>query len=224
MTEKIITIDGPSGSGKGTISRLIAERLGADLLDSGALYRLTALAAHLSVTDLNNERALASLAESLDIEFRVEGDSTLVFLNEQNVSSLIREESIGMMASQVAAFGKVREALLARQRAFYTQKGLVADGRDMGTVVFPNAPLKVFLTASAEIRASRRVEQLARANVKGDYETILKDIQTRDEQDRTRALAPLVPAQNAVIIDCTEMEIVEVRDEILTHAESFGLR
>lgn len=208
--EKLITIDGPSGSGKGTISRLIAKETGFELLDSGALYRLTALAAHNLVADMSSETQLAHIAGGLEIAFVAGGENTQVFLNEQDVTDVIRQEQIGMWASQVAAYPKVREALLQRQRSFLTTRGLIADGRDMGTVVFPAAPLKVFLTASAEIRAQRRVSQLKRAGIESDYAVILADIEQRDERDRSRKVAPLIPATDAHVIDCSALEISDV--------------
>jgi len=220
---KIITLDGPSGSGKGTISRLIAGDMGYELLDSGALYRLTALSAYNQNVDFTNESALASIAQRLDIVFIAGDQSTTALLGGVDVTQAIREEKIGMLASKVAAFGLVREALLARQRTLLTPKGLVADGRDMGTVVFPNAPVKIFLTASSEVRAHRRMEQLARAHIVGDYATILHDIQQRDDQDKNRKIAPLVPAQDAQLIDCSHMEIVDVQQAIIDIIQKAGL-
>ncbi len=220
---KVITLDGPSGSGKGTICRLIANDMGYELLDSGALYRLTALSAHNQNVDFANEQALAAIAHHLDIVFMAGEQATTALLSGVDVTKAIREEKVGMLASKVAAFGLVREALLARQRAFLTPKGLVADGRDMGTVVFTDAPVKIFLTASSDVRAQRRMAQLARANITGDYDTILRDIRQRDDQDRNRKVAPLIPAHDAHTIDCSYMEIIDVQQAITDIIQKAGL-
>lgn len=215
----VITIDGPSGSGKGTISRLVARETGFSLLDSGALYRLAALAAKKQALDFENEQQVAEKAGSLDIVFQVVGDNTQVILNGENVTSAIREEEIGMYASKVAAYPMVRAALLERQRAFLQPPGLVADGRDMGTVVFPRATLKIFLTASAQERARRRLEQLRAAGQElGDeaYGKILADIEERDLKDMNRAVSPLVPAPDAVVLDSTRLSIDQVFNEVIS--------
>jgi cytidylate kinase len=211
----VITIDGPSGSGKGTISRLVAEELGFRLLDSGALYRLTALAAMRQGVDLSNEQAVAEVAANLDVVFNVRAQGTQILLTGDDVTQGIRAEEVGMNASRVAAFGAVRQALLDRQRAFAQEPGLVADGRDMGTVVFPDAPVKIFLTASAEERAHRRLKQLQQAGQQPDFNQILRDIKARDEQDCSRAAAPLVPADDAVLLDSTQLSIDEVFQSVL---------
>lgn len=215
----VITIDGPSGSGKGTIARLVAAKTGFSLLDSGALYRLTVLAAKNNATDFDDEDAVASQAANLDVAFEATDGQTRIMLAGKDVSTDIRREEIGMYASRVAAYPKVRAALLQRQRDFLQPPGLVADGRDMGTVVFPQAALKIFLTASAEERARRRLEQLKFGGQRiseGDYEKILADIQERDRKDTNRAASPLIPAADAVILDSTSLSIREVFDEVIT--------
>ena len=208
----IITVDGPSGAGKGTLCQLLANATGYPLLDSGALYRLTALAALQGAVDFEDEETLASVAAQLDIAFDTNAKQVRVLLQGNDVSKDIRQEYIGMAASQVAARPLVRAALLARQRAFAKGAGLVADGRDMGTVVFPNAPVKLFLTASAQERANRRVLQLQAAGQSVFYETILADIQARDKQDMERVSAPLVPAMDALKLDSTHLTIEQVFD------------
>ena len=203
----VVTIDGPSGSGKGTIARLLAQALGFHFLDSGALYRLLALAARRRGVALDDEVALAKLAGELDVRFPADAAGDTVLLDGEDVSALIRTEEVGAGASKVAALPAVREALLARQRAFRQPPGLVADGRDMGTVVFPDAGVKIFLDASPEERARRRCNQLKEKGIEADYETILADIRARDERDRKRPVAPLKPAPDATIVDTTQLSI-----------------
>lgn len=215
----VVTIDGPSGAGKGTICRLVAQKTGYSLLDSGALYRLAAVASLNAAIDLDDESAVADIAAKLDIQFVAESASTRVMLDGEDVSSYIRTERAGMAASKVAAYPQVREALLQRQRDFCKAPGLVADGRDMGTVVFPDSPVKIFLTASSEERANRRLKQLEDAGVSADYEKILADIQARDEQDSSRASAPLKPADDALILDSTTMDIDAVLRAVLTEID-----
>ena len=217
----VITIDGPSGSGKGTIARLLAQELGFHFLDSGALYRLLALAAQRRDVALDDEAALVRLAAGLDIRFPADADGDTVLLDGEDVSGDIRTEAVGAGASRVAALPVVREALLARQRAFRQAPGLVADGRDMGTVVFPDAGAKIFLTASPEERARRRCNQLKEKGFEADYEAVLADIRARDERDRNRSVAPLKPAPDAVVVDATELDIDatlgRVRDVVRNH-------
>ena len=212
----VVAIDGPSGSGKGTISQWLATRLSWHLLDSGALYRLVALAGQKAGTDLNNVPVIARIAEQLDIAFRlepgVEGVHTL--LQGEDVSRMLRTEECGRAASIVAAIPEVRTALLHRQRAFRRPPGLVADGRDMGTVVFPDAEVKIFLTASADARAERRYKQLNEKGIGVSLPDLLRDILKRDQRDQERAVSPLKPAEDAVILDTTGMSVGEVCDRV----------
>lgn len=219
----VITLDGPGGVGKGTVSGLLARRFGWHYLDSGALYRLTALAAINHGVDFDNESALAVIAEHLDIRFQQDGNAVVVLLEGDDVSRQIRTEEVGSNASRVAAFGRVREALLKRQRAFRTEPGLIADGRDMGTVVFPEANLKIFMTASADERARRRFKQLRDSGASADYERVLADIIERDERDSSRAVAPLKPASDAVVISTTEQSIDQVMETVLALVTDRGI-
>ncbi|MCE3254310.1 MAG: (d)CMP kinase [Cellvibrio sp.] len=210
-TPVVITIDGPSGSGKGTLSQMLARHLGYHLLDSGALYRLVALAAMKQGIDLGDESAVSQVAAGLDVIFSLENNkSAQILLNGMEVTEAIRQEAVSMGASQVAAYPGVRNALLERQRAFAAEPGLVADGRDMGTTVFPNAQTKLFLTASAEARAERRYKQLCAKGESVDMAELVRDIRERDERDSNRTISPLKPAKDAVIIDSTTMAIDEV--------------
>ncbi|MDC9593833.1 (d)CMP kinase [Xenorhabdus sp. IM139775] len=216
----VITVDGPSGAGKGTLCQALAEALDWQLLDSGAIYRVLALAAIHHQVDIQSEDALVPLAANLDVRFVPENGKLRVILEGEDVSNEIRTETVGNTASQAATFPRVREALLRRQRAFRIAPGLIADGRDMGTIVFPDAPVKIFLDASAEERARRRMLQLQENGFSVNFESLLSEIQERDFRDRNRAVAPLVPAQDALILDSTSMSIEEVIDNALTYARN----
>ncbi|SEA99228.1 (d)CMP kinase [Alkalimonas amylolytica] len=217
----VITIDGPSGSGKGTLSRLLAQKLGWHFLDSGAIYRVLALAAIHHQIDPEDEDAVQPLAAHLDVQFDTDEDGDVkIILEGENVSSTIRTEEVGAVASKVAALPRVREALLRRQRAFREAPGLVADGRDMGTVVFPQAKVKIFLTASAEVRAERRFLQLKNKGFDVKIGDLLHDIQARDERDTNRATAPLVAAEDALMLDSSDKDITQVLDEVYQYAKS----
>lgn len=215
----VIAIDGPSGAGKGTVARIVADQLGWHLLDSGAIYRVLAVATQHHHVNLEEEEPLIPMAAHLDVQFEIssQGESKVI-LEGEDVTNTIRTEEIGVLASKVAAFPRVREALLRRQRAFSVTPGLVADGRDMGTVVFANAPVKVFLTASAEERAERRFNQLKEKGVDVKIGRLLDDIRQRDERDSSRKVAPLVPAEDALIVDSTDLSIQEVVNKVLSFA------
>ncbi|PTO56489.1 cytidylate kinase [Vibrio splendidus] len=216
----VITVDGPSGAGKGTLCMLLADKLGFHLLDSGAIYRVLALAAIHHGVDTESEDALVPLATHLDVQFIAEGDLVKVILEGEDVSGELRKEETGMAASKVAALPRVREALLRRQRAFSAAPGLVADGRDMGTVVFPEAEAKIFLDASAEERASRRLKQLQQKGLDVKFDDLLSEIQERDDRDRNRPVAPLSPAEDALVLDSTSMNIEQVVEKALHYIES----
>ena len=215
----IITVDGPSGAGKGTLCYALAEKLGYVLLDSGAIYRVTALAALQRKTDLTNESALAELARHLDIQFIPQNGEVNILLAGMNVSHLIRTQEVADAASKVAVFPEVRSALLQLQQDFAKNDGLIADGRDMGTVVFPNAQVKLFLDASAEERAKRRYKQLQNKGINGNFEQILAEIKERDFRDRNREVAPLKPADDALLLDSTTLSIGEVIDQALAYIQ-----
>ncbi|MGB0662284.1 MAG: (d)CMP kinase [Pontibacterium sp.] len=222
----IITVDGPSGSGKGTLCRLLSDQLGWQLLDSGALYRLVALAAQQHGVSLEDQEALVTLAAHLDVQFTPSQEEAAVdiTLEGQLVSNLIRNEEVGKAASVVAAIPAVRTALLERQRAFATAPGLIADGRDMGTVVFPNAPLKIYLDASADVRAQRRYNQLISKGANASLQAILDDVRARDDRDMNRSVAPLRPAEGAIILDSTQLTIEQVLTRVLEEVRHLGLR
>jgi cytidylate kinase len=215
----IITVDGPSGSGKGTVSRLVAQRLKWHLLDSGALYRLVALAGLKERLAPDDEPGHARAAAGLDVRFGAEGGEQ-VWLNGQDVTTELRTEQTGNAASRVAAMPAVRAALMDRQRAFAQPPGLVADGRDMGTVVFPDAEVKIYLTASAEERALRRYRQLREKGSHATLADVTQEILERDRRDSSRAVSPLRPAEDAVVIDSTGLLIPSVVERILSIARS----
>lgn len=225
MTIPVLTIDGPSGVGKGTITQLVAKKMGWHLLDSGALYRLTALSALRKGVGFNDEQALAEVAKSLNTEFLPSefGEPVKVLLDGQDVTKELRTEEAGNNASKVAVLGEVRAALLQRQRGFAQAPGLVADGRDMGTVVFPEADFKVFMTASAEARAERRYKQLKSKGEDVRIATLLKEIEARDARDMGRKNAPLKPADDAVMVDTTGLSIEQVLDKVVHLIDSKGL-
>ncbi|WP_421864743.1 (d)CMP kinase [Motiliproteus sp.] len=228
MTEQqvpVVTIDGPSGSGKGTLAKLIAAELGFALLDSGALYRVLGQAALKHAVSLDDESALAALAGALDLHFEVSdaSDGVQVVLEGEDISRQIRTEQAGATASVVAAIPAVRTALLQRQRDFACLPGLVADGRDMGTVVFPAAAAKFFLTASAEERAQRRYKQLIEKGFDASLPVILEEVKARDARDMGRAVAPLKPADDALVLDSTRLSIEQVRARVVDHLKQLGI-
>jgi len=208
----VITIDGPTASGKGTVASRIADRLGFHLLDSGALYRLTALQALRGALSLSDEAGIAKLAQQLPARFR----DDVIYLADEDVSHAIRAEEVGNMASKIAALPSVRQALFDLQLGFRQAPGLVADGRDMGTVIFPTAKLKVFLTASAEARAQRRYKQLIDKGFSANMNDLLADLRARDERDTGRAVAPLVAAADAHILDTSAMGVDQAVEQVLT--------
>ena len=225
MSAPVIAIDGPSGSGKGTIARAVASRLGWNLLDSGALYRLLALAAEQGGVGPDAPARLGALARGLRVEFSQDasGDERIL-MGGQDVTRAVRSETTGELASRIAAFPEVREGLLDLQHGFRQAPGLVADGRDMGTVVFPDAGLKIFLTASVAERAKRRHNQLIEKGLTANLDALFHDISARDERDRNRAVSPLVPAADAVELDTTHAGITQVVERVMALAvERLGL-
>ena len=220
----VITVDGPSGAGKGTIAHMLADTLGWRFLDSGALYRVTGQACLIEGVSWDDHSAVADVARHLDVSFSTDDNGeVLVAYKGVDVSREIRTEQGGRGASTVAAIPSVREALLDRQRELRREPGLVADGRDMGTVVFPDAPLKFFLTASAEERAERRYKQLIAKGESVSLPRLLKDIQERDERDSSRAVAPLLPAEDAIVIDSSATPIDQVFEQVMQKVREKGL-
>lgn len=211
----VLTIDGPSGAGKGTVSRIAATRLGWHYLDSGALYRAVGVAASWADLDLADPAALVRCTFDTEVEFRDSGEGLRVLVNGVDATGELRLETTGTLASAIAAIPEVRSALKERQRAFRRDPGLVADGRDMGTVIFPDASTKVFLTASAEERAERRHKQLSEKGVSVTFDGLLREILARDARDAQRTVAPLKPAEDAVLIDTTGLSIELVVDRVL---------
>jgi cytidylate kinase len=210
----VITIDGPGGSGKGTVAMRLAKSLDWHFLDSGALYRIVAVAAMDREIGPDDEQALGELAEHLNVNFGVLGDGMVILLDGNRISGRMRSEEVSVFASKIAIIPAVRAALVMRQRAFRKLPGLVADGRDMGTVIFPDAKLKIFLTANAEARANRRYKQLKEKGESVNLSRLFRDIEKRDERDMSRSIAPLKPADDAHVIDSTEMSIDMVLSKI----------
>jgi cytidylate kinase len=214
MSVPVITIDGPGGSGKGTIAMRLAQNLGWNFLDSGALYRVVAVAAMERAIEADNEQALGELAGNLDVSFSFTGDEVVILLDGNRITGKLRSEETGVFASKIAAVPAVRAALVKRQRAFRKLPGLVADGRDMGTVIFPDAKLKIFLTASVQARADRRYKQLKEKGESVNLSRLFRDIKKRDKRDMSRSISPLTPAEDALLIDSTDMSIEMVLKEI----------
>lgn len=215
----VIAIDGPSGSGKGTIAARVAEELGFSLLDSGALYRVLGIACHRRGIDLGDPEAVAAVTASMDIQFGKSGEGS-VWLDGEDVSLDIRTDLGSDMASRVGAIQAARDALFERQLAFRRPPGLVADGRDMGTTVFPDATVKIFLTASLEARAERRYKQLIGKGIDAILPDLLRDLKERDRRDSERAISPLLPAEDAIVIDTTDLTIDQVVEQVLEHYPS----
>jgi cytidylate kinase len=217
----VITVDGPGGAGKGTVCLLLAEKLGWHILDSGSLYRLTALEALQK--QVTSEAQLTEIASNLDIEYIPQGARLKILLHGEDVTDAIRSEEVGSRASEIAAVASVRQALLDRQRAFAAPPGLLADGRDMGSVVFPQAGLKIFLTASPQERAKRRYKQLKEKGIDANLPELVAELKARDERDSERSAAPLKAADDAILLDTTEMSIDEVVNQVLHMAsQRFG--
>jgi CMP/dCMP kinase len=219
----VVAIDGPTGSGKGTVSRGLARRLGWNLLDSGALYRLVALAAERLGADFDDADALAEVAATMNVRFSAARDDEAIFLEGEEITAALRTEERGRQASRVGALPQVRAALLERQRRFARAPGLIADGRDMGSVVFPDAELKVFLTADPDVRAARRYKQLREKGISVSLATLSREILERDQRDASRPIAPLRPAGDARVLDSTGLSAERVIEQILIWLRDLGL-
>ena len=219
----IITIDGPSGTGKGTLASRLTRRLGWHLLDSGALYRVVAYQAQQLDVPLDEAETVAKIAGSLPLDFQIEGEAVRILLNSADITDSVRSEAAGSAASQVAALPEVRSALLLYQRNFLRPPGLVADGRDMGTVVFPTADLKIFLTASPNVRAQRRYKQLKEKGIDVNLARLSEDIAARDKRDEQRDVSPLLPASDAITLDTTALSIIRVEETVGGLAQERGL-
>jgi CMP/dCMP kinase len=217
MSAYVVTIDGPSGSGKGSLSLRVARELGFHILDSGAIYRLAALQALRQQVDLQDESAVVAAITDMNIRFETGSELTTPYLGEEDVSAQIREEKTAASASVIAAYPSIRQQLLQVQRDFFQSPGLVADGRDMGTVVFPDAKIKLYLYASAEQRAKRRYKQLIDMGLSANMAGLQKEIEIRDERDQNRSVSPLVPATDAVVVDSSMMDLEQVVDLVMDH-------
>jgi len=219
ITPPVICLDGPSGVGKGTICLAVAKKLGWHILDSGSLYRITALQVNRDFSDQSVDSLeaakLAGIAKNLNVSYEEKNDELVIFLDGEDITQLIRNEEIGAKASQIAAIPEVREALLARQRAFLVEPGLVADGRDMGTVVFPHAAVKIYLTATPQERAQRRYKQLKEKGIDANLSALVEELRVRDERDMNRKTAPLKPASDAMIIDTSTLNIEQVTEKVM---------
>ena len=217
MQAYVVTIDGPSGSGKGTLAVQLAKQLGFHVLDSGAIYRLAALQALNDKVDLENESKVLESIKKMIIRFETGDELSIPFLDGVDVSQQIRDEKTASAASVVAAYPSVRQQLLDKQRDFFQAPGLVADGRDMGTTVFPDAKIKIFLNASSEVRAKRRYKQLIDMGLSANISDLQNEIEVRDERDRTRSVSPMVPALDAVVVDASMMSRTRVLELVMSH-------
>lgn len=219
----VICLDGPSGVGKGTIAMILSDRLGWHLLDSGSLYRITALAFSREFPDVKVDSVKTSqiteIIDYLDVCYTVDNDCLAIRLGDEDIGEAIRNEAIGALASELAAIPEVRAALLERQRAFAQAPGLIADGRDMGTVVFPDAVLKIYLTASPEVRAERRYKQLIDKGIDVNLASLVEELRLRDERDMNREVAPLKPAADAIVIDTSALDIQQVTDAVMSRVD-----